>query len=75
MGQMSRFERFAADMLYVITSGGHLDTDVVKRFGEQLDEIYANPFEKRVPDKKMTAADIKDHVASKIKGLLQEMEG
>ena len=75
MGQRARFERFAADMLYVIASGGHIDTDAIKRFGEQLDEIYANPFEKKASEKKMTAADIKDHVASKIKGLLQEMEG
>ena len=72
-GPRAMFERFSAEMLYVIASGDHIDKDRVERFGTRLERYFANPFEKLKPEKKMTAAEIKDHVAEKIKGLLQEM--
>lgn len=72
-GPLAMFERFSAEMLYVIASGDHIDKDRVERFGARLERYFANPFESLTPEKKMTAADIKDHVAGKIKALLQEM--
>lgn len=66
-GQRARFERFMAELMFRIAGGEHIDTECTKRFGEQLDVIYANPFEKKA--KPMTASEIKDHILSKIREL------
>ena len=70
-GPRAIFERFTADMLYVIASGDKIDKDRVERFGERLERYYDNNTGEQ--KKKMTAAEIKDHVAGKIKRLLNEM--
>ena len=72
-GPRARFERYAAEMLYVIASKGQLDTDVAQRFGSILEEYYANPFEKKKPAKKMSAADIKSYVSEKIRSAIDKL--
>ena len=64
IGPRARFERYAADMLFWIASGKHIDDEKSPRFEEFIDSIYRNPFgEKKKP---MTAKDIKQHVLQKI---------
>lgn len=70
-GPRAKFERYAADMLYVVASKGQLDTDTAKRFGEILEEYYANPFEKK--KKKMSAADIKSYVSEKLRSAIDKL--
>jgi len=66
-GQTARFERFAANMLYVLAKGHRIDQEQVEPFGVQLDEIYRNPFRK--PEKEMTAEEIKKHVLDRLNAL------
>ena len=66
LGQRGRFERFAAEMLYIMAAGAHIDTNRVERFGVQLDEIYRNPFEKK--EQPMTAAEIKRYIIKRLVG-------
>jgi len=56
-------------MLYTIAAGAKVDTNRVKRFGYQLEEVYRNPFKKRPPELK-TAAEIIQHVCDRIDELL-----
>ena len=74
MGQRARFERFAANMLYMIASGRNIDTDRVETFGAQLDEIYANPFGAKKEKGPQTAAEVKDYILDKIRKRIQELE-
>lgn len=76
-GPRARFERFAADMLYAIAAKGSIDTDRTKRFGELLEDVYRNPFdkEKAAPAKNMSASEIKDYLVQKIRKLREELEG
>lgn len=55
-----------AEMIHVMASGAKIDADRTERFGAQLDDVYANPFEKKQKAKKMSAAEIKDYVLEKI---------
>lgn len=66
IGQRARFERFAAEMLYMIAAGARIDTNRVDRFGIQLDEIYRNPFEKK--EQPMTAEEIKRYIIKRLVG-------
>lgn len=68
LGQRSRFERFAADMLYFAAAGKQIDTDRTPRFADQLESVFKNPFEKA--EKKMTAEEIRQYTLNKIRGLL-----
>lgn len=68
-GQTARFERFAADMLYNIATGGHIDTNKVERFGRQLEEVYRNPFERKVQGPQ-TAAEIKQYLLDKLEDMI-----
>ena len=70
-GHEARFERYAADMLYVIASGNRLDTDKAERFGKILEDVYRNPFEKA--KKLMTASEIKEYLIAKIDKTIKEM--
>lgn len=76
-GPRARFEHFAADMLYAIAAKGTIDTDKTRRFGELLEDVYRNPFEKRKADPKrdMSASEIKDYLVQKIRKLREELEG
>lgn len=71
MNQQARFERFAADMLFSIASGIKIDAEKSPRFRVQIDEIYANPFEKKKAKntKPMTADEIKQYIRGKIRAL------
>ena len=68
LSQEARFERFAADMLFAIASGIKIDKDKSPRFGQQVDEIYANPFTRK-QNEQMTAAEIKEYIRGKIRVL------
>lgn len=70
-GPRAKFERYAADMLYIIASKAQLDTDVARKFGDILDAYYGNPFEKK--KKKMTAAEAKDHIVKKIRDTIAHL--
>ena len=69
LGQRARFERYAAEMLYIIAAGEHIDTKKAERFGAQVDKVYANPFVKRKKEPE-TAAEIKAHLIERIDELL-----
>lgn len=71
MNQQARFERYAADMLFAIASGIKIDAEKSPRFREQIDEMYANPFEaKRAKQSQpKTAEEIKQYIRGKIREL------
>lgn len=56
-------------MIYVLATVGHVDPNMTERFGVQVDSVYANPFRKK--QKKMSAAEIKQHVIDRIDDLLK----
>ena len=64
-----------AELMYVLAGGQRIDTDRMKRFSEQLDEIYANPFSRVKLSRDMSAQEIKDHIRGKIRELKKKMEG
>ena len=70
-GQRARFERFAADLLFTIASGKHIDDVRSVRFGKILDELYANPFEKKAKQPQ-TKAEITEYISKKISDLIEE---
>lgn len=74
MSQSARFERFAASMLYTIASGAKIDTDRTVPFWKQVEELYANPFERKA-DQPVTAEEIKAHVLKKIRELRGKRDG
>ena len=60
LGQTARFERYVADLLYVLACGGHIDSKQAQRFGDVVDRVYHSPFEEnRGPQ---TAAEIKQYI-------------
>ena len=66
LSQQARFERFIAEMAWVIASGQHIDPSRVERFSAQVEEVYKNPF---IKQNKMTAEAIKERL---VKRLLEE---
>ena len=68
-GPGARFQRYMADMAYVIATGQKADEDKTPRFADIVEKIYKNPFEKQ-EKKPRTAAEIKQHIIDKIDELL-----
>lgn len=70
MGAHARAERFVANMVYRIAAGQRIDPDATPMFGEQLDEVYANPFERLKKKKKQpqTFAEIREYVIGLLEG-------
>lgn len=66
LSQHSRYERFMAQMVYVLAGGKKIDMDVVQGFSGQIEEIYENPFKKK--PQPMTAEEIKNHVLRLLEG-------
>lgn len=66
LGQRARYERFMASMIYALAAGKKIDTARSKPFSELIDEVYANPFKNRRPEKEMSAQEIKDYIVSKL---------
>ena len=67
-GPRARYERYTADLLYIMASGDQLDKTSAERFGAILEGIYRNPFEKRNEASNLkTAADIKEYVLARIR--------
>jgi hypothetical protein len=64
-----------AELMYVLAGGQHIDTDRMKRFVDQLDELYANPFSLVKMSKDMSAQEIKDHIREKIRKRRKELGG
>lgn len=62
-----------ADLMFVLASGEKIDKDRAERFAAQVDSVYENPFKKKTR-KKMTAAEIKQHIIDKIDDLLKSEE-
>lgn len=56
--------------MFVLASGRKIDEDRAERFAAQVDSVYENPFKKKIR-KKMTAAEIKQHICNKIDDLLK----
>jgi len=69
MGQQARFERFAAEMMYILAAGKQIDMDRVRPFAERLDDIYANPFEKKRYQPE-TAEEIKQYILDRLEALI-----
>lgn len=65
-GQTARFERYAANLLYLIAAGRKIEQGELEPFGKQLDEIYRNPFKKM--ESEMTAEEIRLSVVRKLTG-------
>ena len=49
LGQTARYERYTANLAYVMACGEKIDKDRSESFGKQVDEIYKNPFQKQGP--------------------------
>ena len=67
LGQTARFERFAADMLYMIASGRKYDMDAVEMFGKQVDEVWKNPFGGK--EHKLTTEEIVNGIIGKLQAV------
>ena len=65
LGPRARFERYAADMLYMIAAGIKIDTKRSEKFSKQIDEIYRDPFV-IVQKKPETKEDIVDYIYRKV---------
>ena len=63
-GHTARFERFAADLLYIIASGKHIDDLRTRKFGEQIEELYRNPFAKK--NRLNSADDVKKYILHRL---------
>jgi len=68
LGQHARFERYAAELLFILAAGEHIDKDKAERFAEQVDRVYKNPF--AAEKKEMNAEEIKQHISGRITALL-----
>ena len=66
-GQRARYERFIADLLFVMASGNHIDESKSKRFGDIVDQVYKNPYAKA--PKEMTAEEIKQYIVQRLEDL------
>ena len=66
---MARWQRYTADLLFVIASGQKINPDRTQRFREILKEVYKNPFEKtaRQPE---SAEEIKTYIVGRLEDLL-----
>lgn len=72
-GQRAKFERFTAELLYTIAAGKHIDDVRSPKFGKILDDLYANPFEKRKRGKQPeTAAEIVAYICGRFSELIEE---
>ena len=71
MSQSGRFERFVAQMVYILAGGRHIDMDATPGFSAQLDEVYANPFEKKQP-MPQTAEEITSYVLNLVERRLTD---
>jgi len=71
LGQRARFERYAADMLFMIAAGQKIDTNRTDRFSKKVGEIYRNPFV-AVQKKPETKAEIVDYIYQKVEEARQE---
>lgn len=60
-GQTARWERFMANVAYVIATGAKLDTKRAEPFSNQIDDIFRNPFEEK-KKQPQTAQEIVDYV-------------
>lgn len=65
MGQAARYQRYTAELLFVIASGQRIDPDKSPKFKDILQEIYRDPFEKKAPQP-MTAEEIKSYLVRKM---------
>ena len=69
LGQRARFERFAADMLYILAAGEHIDANRAERFSVQVDRIYASPFAKAgKQENEMSAEEIRQYIIKRLGG-------
>ena len=62
-GLTARYQRYTAEMLFMIASGRKLDPDRSTTFREIVEKIYRNPFEKKRPQPQ-TAEEIKAYVCA-----------
>lgn len=60
-------------MLFVLAGGSHIDTERTKRFGDQLESLYADPF-KKAKKPPMSAAEIKEYIRGKIRKLRKKRD-
>ena len=63
-GLTARFQRYAAEMLFMIASGKKLDAERSTTFSEIVDKVYRNPFEKKIKTPQ-TAEEIKAYVCAR----------
>lgn len=56
----------------MIATGQHIDPDKSRRFGEQLDAVYQNPFVQ--PKREMSAGEIKEHLLERIRETRRALE-
>ena len=68
-GREARWQRYTAELLFHIASGKHIDPDRTQRFGEILEDVYRNPFERAVK-KPESAEEIKTYIVGKLEELL-----
>ena len=63
LGQEARYERFMAQMVYILAAGRKIDMERTESFGAQVDQAFKNPFSaKREKEMPRTAAEIKQYV-------------
>lgn len=64
IGEEARFRRYAANMLRIIAANRTLDYDKSQPFADQVDAVYANPFE--TEDETLTTKTIVERVLEKL---------
>lgn len=69
MGPEARWRRFTADLLHILAAGQHIDPERTPKYGEILNEIYHNPFEKKLPQPE-TAEEIKAYIVGRLEELI-----
>ena len=65
IGEEARFRRYAAQMLRIIAADRKLDYDGSASFGDQMDAVYANPFETK-ENEELTTEQIVNRVLEKL---------
>ena len=65
LGQQARYERFMANMLFILASGKHIDMDQSPDFKYQVDEAFKNPFVER-KQAPQTAEEIKQYILQRL---------
>ncbi len=72
-GREAQFDRFVANLLYVIASGKRIDDTRTPKFGKILEDLYENPFTKKKRKKQpKTSAEIKNYICGRIQELIEE---